>query len=86
MEYKLPDLPPVFAWASCKRPEAIHHQVKDLWMKVYPERVENYIEPLVLLEDAKQYAEQALAPLLAEIERLEDLILELQEQISSLQD
>jgi hypothetical protein len=49
---------PIFAWAHNARPEIAHHAVKDLWLKVAPQQVENYTEPLVLLADVKK----ALAP------------------------
>lgn len=61
-----PDLSrvPVFAWASNRQPKAIHHEVKNLWLKVRAEQVEDYTEPLVLLADvraaiAKATGEQA---------------------------
>ena len=44
---------PVYAWASNRQPKAIHHQVKDLWLKVRAEQVEDYTEPLVLLADVR---------------------------------
>lgn len=56
----MPELP-IYAWASIKAPLVIHHQVKDLWLKVSAERVENYAEPLVLLEDALAYGRQCAA-------------------------
>jgi hypothetical protein len=44
---------PVFAWAHNARPEIVHHEVKSLWLKVSAKQVENYTEPLVLLDDVR---------------------------------
>lgn len=63
---------PIFAWAHNARPEIVHYEVKSLWLKVSAQQVENYIEPLVLLEDVRS----ALRELIADAERKKDHVYE----------
>lgn len=66
---------PIFAWAHNARPEIVHHEVKSLWLKVSAQQVENYIEPLVLLEDVRSALRELIAD--AELKEQENHLLRL---------